>query len=87
MATRAGSVPLEMVGELLTYQVLLRSTQDHFRLLEAKTHALDLVTQAFNRVDRYAERQCVGRFDQHLDGEFHRAPPRMSPWPVWPVHD
>src|SRR5450755_3652144 len=35
MATRTGSVPLEMVGELLTYQVLLQSTEDRFRLLEA----------------------------------------------------
>jgi hypothetical protein len=80
-------VPLEVAGELVAYQLLLQTTEDLFCLPEPQTYVLDPLARAFNRLDRDAEWQRVGGFDQHLDCEFHRAPPRMNPPQVYRAHD
>jgi hypothetical protein len=63
-ATRTGSVPLEVAGELVAYQLLLQIMEDLLCLPEPQTYVLDPLARAFNRLDRDAEWQRVGGFDQ-----------------------
>src|SRR5450755_2355886 len=70
------SVPREVICELLTYQLLLQAMKYRFCLFQPKAYIFYPFTRALNRLDRDAEWQRVGGFDQHLDCEFHRAPPR-----------
>src|SRR5450631_4193007 len=87
MATRARAVGIEISCQLLPDQLLLQAMQYCFGFVQSQAYVLDAPTRAVKGVDRDAEWQRVGGFDQHLDCEFHRAPPRTSRWPVCSVHD
>src|ERR1700693_766405 len=79
------SVPREVIGELLTNQLLLQTIEHRFRLFQPQPYVLDPFTRTLNGLDRHAEWRRVWRFDQDLDCEFHREPPRMTPVRAWQV--
>jgi hypothetical protein len=49
-------VTLEMLCELLAYELLLQSIQYQLRLLQSQPYILDPVARAFNCLDWHGER-------------------------------
>jgi hypothetical protein len=72
MATRARAMGIEITHHVLPDEMLLQA------------YVLNVLKRAVKTLDRNPEWQRVGGFDQHLDGEYHRAPPRTSRRTVCP---
>jgi len=83
----AWATGLKILRQLLTDQLLLQTLEHRLSFLQSQAHVLDSLAGAINCLNRDAEWQRAGGFDQYLDSEFHREPPGRNQQPVCAMPD